>query len=56
MPTCADSPCSPFQIIAMLYWWFWGYKTFTGPRPNLKGQRRLAVHTVTDADSESKDQ
>ncbi|KAI0338005.1 amino acid transporter [Trametopsis cervina] len=26
----------PFQIIAMFYWYFWGYKTFTGPQPNLK--------------------
>ncbi|TBU31322.1 amino acid transporter [Dichomitus squalens] len=24
----------PFQIIAMAYWWFVGYKTFKGPRPN----------------------
>ncbi|KAI0701071.1 amino acid transporter [Cytidiella melzeri] len=28
----------PFQIIAMIYWWFWGYKTFTGPQPNTKHQ------------------
>ena len=27
----------PFQIIAMGYWWFLGYKTFKGPRPNLQG-------------------
>ena len=26
----------PFQLIAMIYWWFWGYKTFTGPRSNFK--------------------
>ena len=32
---------SPFQIIAMLYWWFWGYKTFTGPRPNLRGNKHM---------------
>lgn len=25
----------PIQIIAMIYWWFWGYKSFTGPRPNI---------------------
>ncbi|EKM57619.1 uncharacterized protein PHACADRAFT_251336 [Phanerochaete carnosa HHB-10118-sp] len=25
----------PFQILAMIYWWFWGYKSFTGPRANL---------------------
>ncbi|KAM5537391.1 hypothetical protein V8D89_008910 [Ganoderma adspersum] len=27
----------PFQIIAMAYWWFLGYKTFKGPRPNFQG-------------------
>ncbi|KIP04158.1 hypothetical protein PHLGIDRAFT_120946 [Phlebiopsis gigantea 11061_1 CR5-6] len=24
----------PFQILAMIYWYFWGYKTFIGPRAN----------------------
>ena len=29
----------PFQVIAMIYWWFWGYKSFTGPRTNI-GKRK----------------
>ena len=42
---------SPFQIIAMFYWWFWGYETFTGPRPNLAALRQ-ARGEKADSDSE----
>ncbi|PSR80619.1 hypothetical protein PHLCEN_2v6688 [Hermanssonia centrifuga] len=38
----------PFQIIAMIYWYFWGYKTFTGPQPNLRAKERSRIHPVTD--------
>ena len=27
----------------MGYWWFWGYKTFTGPRPNLRHREETTV-------------
>ena len=35
----------------MGYWWFWGYKTFTGPRPNIRG---LRARTETDIEVETK--
>lgn len=25
----------PCQLVAFIYWWFWGYATFKGPCPNL---------------------
>jgi len=33
----------PFQIIAMIYWYFWGYKTFKGPCPNLENTEREKI-------------
>ncbi|KAJ3549968.1 hypothetical protein NM688_g5123 [Phlebia brevispora] len=47
MPSPADMNWAvvvyvPFQIVAMIYWWFWGYETFTGPRPNLRAMRERA--------------
>lgn len=47
IPVCASiqvildsSFHSPFQVIAMIYWWFWGYKTFTGPQANFTVKAR----------------
>jgi len=44
----ADGLCSPFQIFAGVYWWFWGYKTFLGPCPNLSGKRTLVDRVRED--------
>lgn len=38
----------PFQIFAVAYWYFRGYKTFTGPRPNLPPTEKEKVDIVTD--------
>ncbi|KAF7795625.1 hypothetical protein EIP86_006790 [Pleurotus ostreatoroseus] len=43
--------CGVAFIIAMFYWWFWGYETFTGPRPNLAALRQ-ARGEKADSDSE----
>ena len=34
---------SPFQVIACVYWWFWGYKSFRGPCPNLDPEVRAKI-------------
>ncbi len=35
---------SPFQVVACVYWWFWGYKNFVGPRPNLSAAEKVGDH------------
>ena len=40
----------PFQILAMFYWYFWGYKTFTGPRAN------VAVASIKSSETELVDE
>ncbi|KIP06824.1 hypothetical protein PHLGIDRAFT_19368 [Phlebiopsis gigantea 11061_1 CR5-6] len=40
----------PFQILAMFYWWFWGYKTFTGPRHN------FGTKSANDSQAELEDE
>ncbi|KAH8101637.1 amino acid transporter [Cristinia sonorae] len=39
----------PMQVLAVIYWWFWGYQTFKGPCPNLEGMNR-AKEGVLNAD------
>jgi len=34
---------SPFQVVACIYWWFWGYKGFRGPCPNLDLEERAKI-------------
>lgn len=36
----------------MIYWWFWGYKTFTGPRANLKSQANDSTAALEDVEKE----
>ena len=44
------SPHSPFQFLAMFYWWFWGYKTFTGPQTN------FGTRSANDSKAELEDE
>jgi hypothetical protein len=49
MPSAvADVYLSPFQIVALCYWYVRGHKEFRGPCPNLMGAERAEVHPVTD--------
>ena len=44
----------PFQFIAMVYWWFWGYKTFTGPQANFGKKTSKDSAAVSDEDEKEK--
>ena len=35
---------SPFQVVACVYWWFWGYKNFGGPCSNLNAAKQVGVY------------
>ncbi|KZV97072.1 amino acid transporter [Exidia glandulosa HHB12029] len=47
----------PCQLIALVYWWFWGYETFKGPCPNLGGAKEsqtLTEHVKQEIAQEEK--
>ncbi|EJD41031.1 amino acid transporter [Auricularia subglabra TFB-10046 SS5] len=49
----------PFQIIAVIYWYFWGYKTFKGPCPNLApsaSREAIIDHVHAEVEAEEKPQ
>ncbi|KAH7103349.1 amino acid transporter [Auriculariales sp. MPI-PUGE-AT-0066] len=61
MPSAADMNWAvvlyvPFQIFAFIYWWFWGYKTFTGPCPNLRAQNTIIDQVHNEIEEAKKEQ
>ena len=44
----------PFQVVAMIYWWFWGYKSFTGPRANIPNKASKDGVDASDEDEKRK--
>lgn len=38
----------------MIYWWFWGYKSFTGPRTNFNKSKADDSSAAPDEDEKEK--